>query len=510
MTLLEFLGTMRRRWAYLVVPLILGCGLGTAAFMFATPTYQSSASVYFSVPMATSGGDLAQGGDYTQAQLASYAELATKPIVLEPVIKSLNLNTTPTKLAGFVSVTVTNDTVLTTITVTNTEPKQAAVIANAIADELGSTVRRLSPKSAQGDPVVDFAIAGRAAVPNSPSSPKKKIDLGGGFLAGLIIGVVAALARDRLDTRVRDEAQLDGLPPLGRIPFDRSAAKRGRSPLIVDWREGSERAEAFRKLRTALQFIDVDQPMQVIAVTSSAAAEGKSGVTANLAVAFAEAGYRVLLIDADLRRPSIADYFGVEGSVGLTNVLARHVDSADVIQPWGSTNRLSIMAAGPVPPNPSEILGSSRMRHLLAALRSDYDIVLIDTPPLLPVTDAAVVSVNADGVVVIARHGRTKRPALAQAVNALTAVDANVVGVVINRVPRNRRRNGYNYYRAVGAAGAPALLEAAESLDVERTPEHAANGELHRTTGGSDTRRTNDELAEGRVHHTHAASAVAH
>ncbi|GAB3920800.1 hypothetical protein GCM10027613_27320 [Microlunatus endophyticus] len=379
---------------------------------------------------------------------------------------------------------MTNDTVLTTITVSNTNPKQAAAIANAVAEQLGKTVRQLSPKSAQGEPVVDFAIAGRAAVPQYPYSPKKKIDLGGGFLGGLIIGMVAAIARDRLDTRIRDAAQLGSLPGLGRIPFDRSAARRGRSPLITDWRDGSERAEAFRKLRTALQFVDVDHPLGVIAVTSSSAAEGKSGVSANLAVAFAEAGHRVVLLDADLRRPSIADYFGVEGAVGLTNVLARQVEPSDVIQSWGDTDRLSIMSAGSIPPNPSELLGSSRMEDLLAKLRAEYDIVLIDTPPLLPVTDAAVISVKVDGVVMIARYGRTKKPAIAHAIGALNAVDAHVVGVVINRVPRKRRRDGYNYYRAQGKSGSGTgtILGSAESPVAHRSPEHAAAGDSRRVT----------------------------
>lgn len=475
MTLLEFLSSLRRRWLYLVVAVVLGTGLGTAAVVLATPMYQSSATVYFSVPMATSAGDLAQGGNYTQAQLASYAALATKPIVLEPVITSLRLQTTPQKLSDVVAATVSNDTVLTTITVTDKSPNEAAVIANAIANQLGKTVRQVSPKSVTGDPVVDYAIAGRAVPPHFPSSPKKKIDLGAGFLGGLIIGVIAALARDRLDTRIRDEAQLGQLPALATIPFDRSAARRGRSPLITDWVDGSGRAEAFRQLRTALQFVDVDDPMRVIAVTSSGAAEGKSGVSANLAVAFAEAGHRVLLIDADLRRPSIADYFGLEGSVGLTNVLAGQVDRADVIQQWGHGNRLAIMASGSVPPNPSELLGSARMRDLLAKLRSEYDMIVIDTPPLLPVTDAAVVSVKTDGVIVIARYGRTKKPAMARAVNALKSVDVKVVGAVINRVPGRGRRDGYGYYGATSRNDGPLgpLPDVIEPDDVDRAPEHA-------------------------------------
>lgn len=515
MTFLEFLNSLRRRWLFVVVAVVLGGGIGTAAFVYATPMYQSSASVYFSVPMATSGNDLAQGGDYTQAQLASYAALATKPIVLQPVITELRLRTTPQKLSDFVAATVSNNTVLTTITVTNSDPHEAAVIANGVADQLGKTVRQLSPRSATGDSVVDYAIAGRAVVPQFASSPKKKIDLGAGLLGGLIIGVIAALAKDRLDTRVRDEVHLGELPALARIPFDRSSAKRGRSPLITDWADGSARPEAFRQLRTALQFVDVDDPMGVIAVTSSGAAEGKSGVSANLAVAFAEAGHRVLLIDADLRRPSIADYFGLEGSVGLTNILAGQVDRADVIQEWGHGRSLAILASGSVPPNPSELLGSVRMRDLLGKLRAEYDMIVIDTPPLLPVTDAAVVSVKADGVIVVARYGWTKKPAMARAVNALRSVDAKVVGAVINRAPAKGRRDGYSYYGATVRNDEPLgpLPDVIEPDDVDRSPEHAASdADARRSEIDAAQRNLHlaDELRTARAGRAHIASTAAH
>lgn len=446
MTAVEILRSLRRRWLYVVVALVLGGLGGAGAVAVATPQYQADATVYFSVPYASSANDLAQGGSYAQQQLTSYAELARQPIVLSRVIDDLKLNVTPDKLSDSVATTVSKDTVLVTITVTDPDAKKASTIANAISEQLGKTVRGLSPKSGSGQASVDYAIAGEATPPTSPVSPRKKIDLGAGLLAGLLIGILAALIRDRADDRVWNDADLQGLPILGNIPFDKTASRKGRSPLIANWVSESARAEAFRQVRTSLRFADVDDPVQIVAVTSSLAAEGKSGVAANLAVAFAEAGQQVLLIDADLRRPSIASYFGLEGAVGLTNVLAGHVEFDDVIQEWGDRHRLEILPAGAVPPNPSEIVGSQRMSMLLDEMRTHFDIIVIDTPPLLPVADASVIATRVDGSLLIARHGKTRRADLRRAIEGLEAVDARVVGTVLNRVPAKKRSAEYSYY----------------------------------------------------------------
>lgn len=446
MTFAEILRSLRRRWWYLVVAVVLGGGISTAVVMSATPQYESSATMYFSVPVATSGYDLAQGGNYAQQQLSSYADLATKPIVLDPVIRVLGLDESAQKLASSVTSVASANTVLVTITVADPNAKQAALIANTIADQTGQTVRSLSPKSDTGNPTVDYALAGRAVAPRLPSTPRTKLDIGAGILGGLLLGLIAAIARDRLDTRVWEESDLEPNATLGRIPFEKGASRPGASPLITDWAEASARAEAFRQLRTTLQFVDVDNPVRVITVTSSLSGDGKSGVTANLAVAFAEAGHRVLLVDADLRQPSAAEYFGLDGTLGLTNVLAGQVEAPDVIQEWGDKRRLSVLPAGTVPPNPSELLGSRRMAQLLQVFRREYDIVLIDTPPLLPVTDAAVLSVRADGALMVARFGKTKRGDLKTATEALQAVDAKIVGVVMNRVRVKSRGKDYGYY----------------------------------------------------------------
>jgi capsular exopolysaccharide synthesis family protein len=170
----------------------------------------------------------------------------------------------------------------------------------------------------------------------------------------------------------------------------------------------------------------------------------------NLAIAFAEAGRSVLLIDGDLRRPKLADYLGVEGGVGLTNVLAHQVDVHDVIQTWGRT-LLDVLPSGSVPPNPSELLGSRQMLDLITEMRTKYDMVIIDTPPLLPVTDAAVVSAFVDGTVIVVRYGRTKKKLVEIAVDNLRAVDARILGAVFNFSPTRgadaeRAHGAYAYY----------------------------------------------------------------
>jgi capsular exopolysaccharide synthesis family protein len=275
--------------------------------------------------------------------------------------------------------------------------------------------------------------------------------------------------REALDTRIRTGEALHehtGAPLLGTIPFD-SAAKK--APLILDWTGRSKRAEAFRQLRTNLQFVDVDRRGQVLVVTSPVPAEGKSATAVNLAISFAEAGRRVLLVDADMRRPRIAEYLGLEGAVGLSNVLAGQADIEDVLQRWGR-QELSVLTTGAIPPNPSELLASQNLVDLLARMRERFDTILIDTPPLLPVTDAAVAAVRADGAVLVVRAGKTSRAQVKVGLRVLGAVDSRLLGCVINMVPR--AQEGYYYYRAEQRKAAP--RHAASQQQPQRQVEPAA------------------------------------
>ena len=481
---MEFLQVLKKRWLYVLLPTLLGFGVATAISFAATPIYQATASVYFSLPFGESASDLFQGSNYTQKQLSSYATLATLPVVLEPVVEKLNLPVTAADLASSVDAVASNDTVLIEIRASDSSPDESAAVANAVADQLAVVVRDLSPKGADGQPSVDVSIVAQAIPPSTPSSPNTRRNAAAGFLGGLFAGLLLALARDRLDTRVRGPKDFPaGVSRLATVPFDKAARK---DPLITERGGRSGRTEVFRSLRTNLQFVDVAQPAKVMVITSAVAGEGKSSTATNLAIVFAEAGKHVLLIDADLRRPRVSEYMGLEGSVGLSNVLVGQAPVQDVIQHWGRDG-LSVLASGSLPPNPSELLGSPNMASLLKALRRSYDLILIDAPPLLPVTDAAVAGVQADGVVLVVRYGKTTKNQLASATQSLTAVDARVLGVVLNMAPRKgsdagMRYDGYGYYEDDPDSKRPLLVvDAAPSLNGSAALAEPSNGHVQET-----------------------------
>ncbi|MGH3369642.1 MAG: CpsD/CapB family tyrosine-protein kinase [Nocardioidaceae bacterium] len=212
------------------------------------------------------------------------------------------------------------------------------------------------------------------------------------------------------------------------------------------------RLEAFRVLRTNMQFVDVDRDSKVFAVSSSVPGEGKTTTATNLAITLAQAGQRVLMIDGDMRRPHVARAFGLESIVGLTTVLIGSIDLEDAIQD-GPVDTLSVLTSGAIPPNPSELLQSQAMRDLLERAKKEYDVIVIDTPPLLPVTDAALVAAQADGALVVVRHGSTTRDQLRHSIERLEAVDARALGVVLNMMPSRRGgRDTYGYGYGYGYA----------------------------------------------------------
>ncbi len=452
----EYLAILRKRWLYVVVPALLGLVLAGGLSYSSTPTYQATASVYFSLPYAATANDLFQGSNYTQKQLSSYASLATMPVVLSPVIAKMRLTNSVKALGAQISAVSSSDTVIIDIQATDPSPATAAALANNVADELGVVVKDLSPKDAAGKSQIDVRTVAIASAPSTPNTPKTARNLAAGGLGGLFLGLLLAIARDKFDTRVRSIRDVHGAPGLASIAFDRAAKK---SPLIVGASIRSVRAEAFRQLRTNLQFVRVDDPVKVVVITSSVASEGKSITAANLAAMFAEAGRKVLLIEADLRRPRVSDYLGLERSVGLTNVLAGQVAVDEVLQSWGGGG-LTVLPSGSIPPNPSELLGSQNMADLLATMRTRFDMVIVDTPPLLPVTDAAVLAVQTDGAVVVVRYGRTTRSQVASGLQSLHSVDARVLGAVLNMVPAKGADaavayDGYGYYEDDPASGPP-------------------------------------------------------
>ncbi|WP_442793573.1 polysaccharide biosynthesis tyrosine autokinase [Pseudarthrobacter sp. SL88] len=291
-----------------------------------------------------------------------------------------------------------------------------------------------------------LSIIKPATAPTAPSAPNTKTNLVIGLIAGLAIGAAVALLRSNLDNRIRGEADLrrvTAAPLLGGIAFDHAAAKH---PLLTQASAQSPRAESFRQLRTNLQFANIAGHAKTILVTSSLPGEGKSTTATNLAIAIAQAGNSVCLVDADLRRPMVNEYLGLDRNAGLTTALIGTAGIDDLLQPWGDDD-LFVLTSGAIPPNPSELLGSEGMKSLINALEESFDTVIIDAPPLLPVTDAAVLSQHVGGVVVVIGSQKIRQPDLVKSLSALEMVGSNVLGVVLNRLPvKGPDAYSYTYY----------------------------------------------------------------
>lgn len=414
--------------------------------MLVKPTYTATTQLFVSIQGSGTVSELQQGNTFSQARVQSYVKTVDTPVVLQPAIDSLGLNTTSDHLAGSVKASTDLNTVLINIAVSDTSPVQAAAIAQAVADSLIKAVDSLEKPKTGGSSPVSLSIIAPAVAPSSPSAPNTRLNLLLGLGAGLALGCGAALLRTTLDNRIRGEAdlrQVTDAPLLGGISFDQDAT---RKPLLTQCSSQSPRAESFRQLRTNLQFANVAGHAKTILVTSSLPGEGKSTTATNLAIAISQAGRSVCLVDADLRRPMVHEYLGMDRNAGLTTALVGEADVNDLLQLWGDDN-LYVLTSGQIPPNPSELLGSEEMKHLLGRLEDVFDFVVIDAPPLLPVTDAAVLAQHVGGVVVIVGTQKLKHQDLQKSLGALAMVGANILGVVLNRLPtRGPDAYSYSYY----------------------------------------------------------------
>ncbi len=486
MDLHGYVQAVRKYWWLVLLVTGLCVGASIVLTVTATPKYESSVTFFVSTPPNADGTAL-QADQYAQRRVNSYVGVLTSERLAQMVIDASKVDLTVAQVSSSISAAADVNTVLLTATVTDTSPERSLAIATALSTQFTVIVNELdnhgSPDTAN---VVLNVVSGPTLNP-VPVSPRKTLNIGLGIILGLALGLAAAILREVLDNTVRSPQTLRTLtdaPVLGVIAADRGSKK---SPLIVDNHARSVRAEAFRQLRTNLQFIDAARPVGVLVVTSSIANEGKSTTAINLAVSFSDSGRRVLLIEADLRRPRVAEYLGLEGAVGLTNVLVGQAAIDDVLQPWGRGG-LTVLPSGTIPPNPSELMGSPLMAELIVQLRKSFDMIIIDTPPLLPVTDAAVASRLADGVVVVVRYGKTSRNQVSTALRSLAAVDARVLGTVLTMSPVKGAEaySAYGYYedddRAELSAPEPAAAVELEPRDSDAT-EAARSAKPARRTG---------------------------
>jgi capsular exopolysaccharide synthesis family protein len=440
----DYWNTIRRRWGSIAVCLLLALGVAGAITWQMTPQYESRAQLFIS----TSESDTStayQGGLYATQRVASYAELVNESRQLaERVANSLGGELDPDELQEQVTATVKPETVILELAVVGPDASQARDVAQAYAEGLSELVSDLETPPGRDVAPIKATIVDNAQISADPVSPQPVRNLGLAAVLGLLLGVGLAVARELLDTSVSspdDVADVTDAPILGNIHSDGSAV--GQPPASV-LKSPTPWSEAFRVLRTNMQYVEVDHNRRVFVVTSSLPSEGKSTTAVNLAITLALAKQRVVLIDCDLRRPLVAERLGLDDAVGTTSVLIGQVGLDDALQRH-HTSGLTVLTSGPIPPNPSELLQSIAMEKLLHELREQYDVVLLDAPPLLPVTDAALLAAQADGAIVVVRHGKTSREQLRHALDRVEAVDAKIAGVVMNQTPAKKASAGYGY-----------------------------------------------------------------
>jgi capsular exopolysaccharide synthesis family protein len=456
LTFREFLGVLRARWMVVAASVLVVLAATALATMSTTPIYEATAKVYLSTTKQASGDKA--GGTYviTRQDLNTYVEVLNSPAVLEPLRATLGLSPqTPIN----VTATVSELTNVLELRASDPDPQMAAKLANAAGPVLATAAQKFSPLLANAGQAVEATSIAPAGVPTTPVSPDVEKNLALGGFAGLAAGVGLGLLRHVSDTKVRGEEdvrRLSDRPILGHIPTVKGL--EGALLSVEDDPHGRH-AEAIRRLRTNLLFVDVTTQGHSFVMTSSNPGEGKTTTTVNLALAMADAGQKVLLLDGDLRNPSVAKTLGLEGGVGLTTVLLGRAAPSDVVQQWRKTS-LHVLPAGQIPPNPSELLGSEAMAELFQKLSQEFDFILVDSPPINPVIDAVLLNKLTHGLVMVVASDRTRRRDLENALTSLETVEVPVAGFALN-LESSTSAVGYRY--GTYGYGQTAELHAARS-----------------------------------------------
>lgn len=453
MTRRQYLDVGRTRWPSLLAGLLLGLLAGVAVTVLTPATYTAAATVFVSA--RSPNGDLAdavEGGDLSAQRMATYLEVLSSDKLAAEVAAQLGEGISAGDVSEKITATTAPETLFLTATVVDQSPERAAAIANLAADRFIDTIAELEQPDPATAPLVTARTFQPAVPPTAPTGPRPVLNIALGLVLGAIAGFALALLRNAFDRSIRSRDQLRRVldaPVLGTIGADKDLSAH---PLAVRERPRAPVAEAFRHLRATLQFGDGRGEHRVILVTSAVPGEGRTTTVCNLALAMADAGSRVLVIDADLRRPRVADLFDVEHSTGLTNALAARVDWVPAVRRWKDS--LDVLPSGPLPPNPGELLSLPATARLLADARARYDVVLVDSPPVGPVSDAVVLAPLVDGVLLVVRWGSTTTRAVEDAAEALRLVSARMLGSVLTRTRsgRLRRVTGYD----ARGAGEPA------------------------------------------------------
>jgi receptor protein-tyrosine kinase len=526
----DYLGVVQRR-KLIIVLCVVGVVAGALTVsLLQTPVYQASADMVFETGSANA--ILAPRSVVAGAQVATEIQVMQSSSVRQAVAQELGY-------APNVSVTPVGETQVVRISAKSTDPRQAAEVANVYAetyistrreqlvaellaageqvqakvDEFEQQIQELGPVSEEGTSTERASLlarqssyaeqldqlqlarnltesggvrlVSRAVEPASPVEPTPVRNALLALVVGLMLGVGLAFVREQLDDTVKTKDDLEratgGLGTLALIPVLANWKDRTKPQVVSLTEPASPVAEAYRSLRTSVQFIGLQHPIQVVQLTSPNASEGKTTTLANLAVALAGSGQRVVVVCCDLRRPRIHEFFGLTNSTGFTSVLLGEIPLSASLQAVPGQGRLALLASGPPPPNPSELLASQRSADVLLALRSECDVVLVDSPPVLPVTDSIVLSRMVDATILVGTAGRTTRKEYQRAVELLRQVDAPLIGSVLNGVEQEDLYGfgyGYGYYRSGDDDGVVEEVAAGEEPERNgrRRPDSAVGG----------------------------------
>ena len=431
----DYVRILRRGWAFILVFSVLGVAGAVGYSVIQTRQYVANTKVIVSISSGSGTGDMAQASALAGQRAVTYANLVSTATVLDSVISQLSLSVTVSDLASQIQAVIVPGTSIISVTVTDSDAQRSADIANATARSLTSSVSQIEPiPLAASSSSVRISTIQPAVVPGSPDSPNLRTNLIAGGLLGLTLGLIIATMRGVSNTRIRDESELQTattLPILGRILQNSSSKKR---PLVVQANPQGIHAEAYRTLRANIQFLHADRSEKSFVITSSLEGEGKSTTIANIAIAMAETGANVLLVEADMRSPNLTRYLGLDSGNGLSDVLIGRAELTETIQRWGKSS-LYTLSAGQIPPNPSELLGSRKMSDLISQMNKTFDIVLFDSPPVLPVADALVLTKAVGGVIVIVAIGKAHRNHVAATLSRLTQTGVPISGIVLTQVP---------------------------------------------------------------------------
>jgi receptor protein-tyrosine kinase len=485
----DFVKLVRNRWVTIAVTALITILAAVAYTLTQTPLYQASTRLFVSTTSGSSTSDLYNGNRLSQERVLSYSQLLMGETLAQRTIDRLQLDTGAKELKSKVTAKSKPNTVLIEVSVLDTSPVQARDIANALSDEFVVMAKELETPIQGARPEARVVVEQRASIPEYPVVPKKRRNIALSVILGGLLGIGLAVLRERLDNTVKSQEiveEITGTGAVGYIPFDKDIVEH---PAISFDNDNSSTAEAFRKLRTNLQFLTVDNPPRVIVVTSASPSEGKSTTSINIALALAEADNNVVLVDGDLRRPRLAKYLDVLGSVGVSTVLSGAAPLGEVLQQTKFT-RLTVLAAGPTPPNPSELLGSLAAEKMLSELRAQFDYVIIDSAPVLAVTDGAILAAKSDGALVVVRAGKTRRDQLAHAIGTLNDVGATLLGAVLTMMPtRGSGAYSYNYYYYGGSYG--------DGKPASSSPVLLTEGESAKPDIGSSTAGLMPDLSKG-------------